>query len=176
MCLMNFKIPFYDIVNFFLTGLVAVCGLIILVPGVPSSITNNAVISKMCDMPGDFELIISVFVFACSYEVGLVVNRIGSTVVEPILKKLKLIPFDDNYKLYNERKKEFPIMDVLSREYAVSRTGATLFFLLAFLALLGPFKAISILFLLITALFIISCRKHAAKIVILMAATPKPNK
>ena len=39
---------------------------------------------------------------------------------QPLLKSTKLIPFNDNYTLFNQKKKEYSIMSTLSREYALS--------------------------------------------------------
>lgn len=162
---MSIKVPFYHIVNMFLTGLVFMGGFILLLPNVSYTFLSNPAISKMNDMPDILEI---VFVFAGAYEVGLIINRFGSLMIEPVFKKLKLIPYDDDYSKYNERKKAFPILDTLSREYALSRTGVALFLFLAIIALFSQYKLSSILFLLILVLYFFSCRKHAGRIVSLM--------
>lgn len=162
---MNIKVPFYHIVNMFLTGLVFMGGFMLLLPAVSNILLNNPVVLKLNNTPDIIEI---VFVFACAYEVGIIINRFGSVLIEPLFKKWKLIPFDDNYNKYNEKKKAFPILDTLSREYALSRTGVTLFLFLTIIALFSQYKLSSVLFLLILILYFFSCRKHAGKIVALM--------
>jgi len=74
-------------------------------------------------------------------------------------------------KKFNEKKKQFPIMDVLSREYALSRTSMTLFFLMAILSLTQSCYEFTIVMFVLTLIFYFSLRKHAGKIVKLMSDT-----
>ena len=107
----------------------------------------------------------------CSSDlIGFVLNRAGSVFIEPVFKKLKIIPFNDDYKLYNDMSKEYPIMKVLSREYALSRTSSLLFALLFISSLFSGKKIYMMIFVLCTVMFVLSCRKHATKIVTLMEA------
>lgn len=115
-----------------------------------------------------FETLVTVCIFALIYEIGFIINRIGSVIIENILLSLKLIPFDNDYKKFNERKKEYPIMEILSREYALSRNSFTLFLLLAIISLIKFNWVLFGLFLAISVLFFFSIRKHSLKIVKLM--------
>lgn len=163
---MEIKLPLYDILNIFLTGLVFIGGCVLLFSQYIIDLLKNEIIKGLSAGP---EIVITVCVFAIAYETGLIINRIGSTIIEPIFKKTKLIPFNDDYALFNEKKKQYPIMSTLSREYALSRTGIVLFLLLAVLALFSNIKLLSIPLLIIAIIFYISCRKHAGKIVKLMS-------
>lgn len=51
------------------------------------------------------EVVITFILFGLIYEIGFIINRIGSIVIEPIFKKFKIIHFKNDYKLFNERKK-----------------------------------------------------------------------
>ncbi len=86
-------------------------------------------------------------------EAGLIVNWIGSVLIETILKKLRWIPYNDDYVKYNKKQNKYPIMHTLSREYALSRTGIAVFLLLAIMALFGTKKLAAIPFVLIAILF-----------------------
>ena len=163
---MEIKLPLYNILNMFLTGLVFIGGCVLLFPQYIIDLLNNEIIKGLGAGP---EIVITVCVFAIAYETGLIINRIGSTIIEPVFKKTKLIPFNDDYTLFNEKKKQYPIMSTLSREYALSRTGIVLFLLLAVLALFSSTKLLSIPLLIIAIIFYVSCRKHAGKIVKLMS-------
>ena len=161
---METKIPFYNIVNMFLTGLVFVgCCVLIF-----RDMLIDFDFSKFENIGAGLETIITVSFFAIIYEIGYIINRLGSVFVEPFLKKTKIIKLNNDYKKFNECKQKFPILSTLSREYALSRTSIVLFAILAILS--GIFKQWWLLFIFIVVmfLFIFSCRKHAKKIVDIM--------
>lgn len=162
---MEIKIPFYNILNMFLTGLVFIGGCTMVYPEVASNILLSDVMVSLGTGP---EIVFTVCVFAAAYEVGLIINRIGSVIIEPIFKKVKLIPFNDDYKEFNKKKKEFPIMSTLSREYALSRTGVALFGILSAVAYHGDSKFLGRVFVMTAVIYYLSYRKHARKIVTLM--------
>ncbi|MEG2453201.1 MAG: hypothetical protein RSA77_10000 [Clostridium sp.] len=162
---MEIKVPFYNILNMFLTGLVFIGGCVIIYPDCTLMIFNNEIVKSLGTGP---EVVITVCVFAVAYEMGLVINRAGSVIMEPLLKWAKLIPFNDNYLLFNEKKKQYPIMSTLSREYALSRTGIMLFLTLFVLSIIASRQLLAIACIVIALVYYFSCRKHAAKIVALM--------
>ena len=162
---MEIKIPFYNILNMFLTGLVFIGGCVLIFPEYVLGVLNNEIIKNLGAGP---EIIVTVCDFATSYEIGLIINRVGSVVIEDFLKWTKLIPFNDNYVLFNEKKKEYPIMSTLSREYALSRTGIALFLALLILASIACKWTIAIACAVITIVYYLSCRNHSSKIVELM--------
>lgn len=162
---MGDKIPFYNIVNMLLTGFIFVgCCMFIYF-----DIFINALASVIFPEIGIVsETIITISFFAIIYEVGYIINRVGSIITEPILKKTKAIPFNSDYKKFNDCKEHYPILNTLSREYALSRTSLTLFLIIATLALLQKQWMLALVFLLISLLFGFSCRKHATKVVDIM--------
>lgn len=162
---MEIKIPFYNILNMFLTGLVFIGGSIIIFPDTAVTILNSDIIKSLGAGP---EIVLTVCTFAIAYEVGLIINRTGSVILESFLKWARWIPFNDNYTLFNQKKKEYPIMSTLSREYALSRTGVVLFLSLLILSALEAKWALVVICAVITGIYFFSCRKHARKIVELM--------
>lgn len=162
---MEIKIPLYDLLNKFLTGLVFIGGSVVVYPARALSILKSEIVRNLGTGP---EIVVTVAVFATAYELGLIINRFGSVIIEDVLKRLKLIQFNNDYTLFNEAKKKYPIMSTLSREYALSRTGIALFFLLLVLSFLAGRWLVGISCFVITIIYYLSCRKHADKIVKLM--------
>ncbi|MBU9744256.1 hypothetical protein KTH81_10530 [Lachnospiraceae bacterium ASD3451] len=162
---MEVKVPFYNILNIFLIGLVFIGGCLIIFPDTVVAIFSSDIIKTLGAGP---EIVITVCTFAVAYEVGLIINRTGSVILEPILKKIKFIPFNDNYTLFNQKKKEYPIMNTLSREYALSRTGIALFLSLLILSAVEGKRFLVAIYAVVTGIYFLSCRKHAGKIVELM--------
>ena len=169
---MEFKIPFYHVVNMLLTGLVLLGGGLLLFPNIALSVLDNSIFDRANAIP---EIIEAICFIAIAYEAGLIVNRIGSLLIEALLIKMKLIPFNNDYIRYNERQKKYPIMPILSREYALSRTGIALFVLLGVMALFSKCKIYSIPLFLIAVVYCASCRKNAKKIVALMGDLESKN-
>lgn len=162
---MEMKIPFYNIVNMLLTGLVFVGGLIIIFPQYAIQLIQSEFYENLKTGP---EVILTICIFAIAYEIGLIINRVGSVVIEPFLKKFKLIPFNDDYTLFNDKKKEYPIMGTLSREFALSRTSVALFLILSIISILNKCCIVFISYFFISIVFYLSCKKHSSKIVELM--------
>lgn len=162
---MEIKVPFYNILNMLLTGLVFVGGCIFIFPDKASTMLSSDIVKNLGAGP---EIIVVVCVFAVVYEIGLIINRIGSVVLEPFLKSTNFIQFNDDYTLFNQKKKEYPIMSTLSREYALSRTGAVLFLLLLILSVVKVKLPLAFICAIIAGIYFVSCRKFAGKIVALM--------
>lgn len=162
---MEIKIPFYNILNMFLTGLVLIGGCVVIFPEYALCVLENEIITNLGAGP---EIVVTVCAFAIAYEVGLIVNRIGSVIIETFLKWTKLIPFNNNYVLFNQKKQQYPIINTLSREYALSRTGIALFLILLILALVAHNRLMILVSSAALIVYYLSCRKHSIKIVSLM--------
>lgn len=162
---MEIKIPFYNLLNMFLTGLTFIGVNTFLFADLITDVLASKLLESINTGP---EILLSVCFFAVAYEIGLIINRIGSIILETLFKKLKWIPFDDNYIRFNIQKKKYPIMDTLSREYALSRTGVALFLLLTVFSLFSQIRMLSVPLALIAIVYFFSCRKHASKIVEIM--------
>lgn len=160
---MEIKIPFYNILNMLLTGFVFIgCLLLQYIEEVIFFINGKL----FFNLSAIDETLLIIILTAIAYEVGLILNRFGSVILEPILKKL--IPFDDRYKVFQEKAKEFPIMNILSREYALSRTGMGEFIILSIFSWKNEKYGLMLIFLIVSSIFYLSCKKHASKIVKLM--------
>lgn len=112
---MEIKVPFYNILNMFLTGLVFIGGCLVIFPDTAVALFNSDIIENLGAGP---EIVVTVCTFAVAYEVGLIINRTGSVVLEPLLKRTKLIPFNDMEISYIPKVlPEIFCMELLSRTY-----------------------------------------------------------
>lgn len=160
---MDIKFSTYDFLNKFILGLVFV-GVTIL-----SFVNPNNFFFKSLQEIKENGIIVTIFsvsAFAIVYEVGIIINRLGS-LLEELLRKCHWIYFNEDYKKFNDKKKENPILNVLSREYALSRNSIVLFFLISIVVFIR-FAWYGLIPLVIMILFYISCRKYSKKIVDLM--------
>ena len=160
---MEIKISTYDFFNKFILGLVLTGAVTIAFGG---DIDKLIEYTQGVKENGIIITVFSVSSLAIVYEIGIIINRLGS-ILEDVLKKTHLIPFNDDYKRYNEKKKEYPIMNVLSREYALSRNSIVLFLLISILTFVR-FGWYGFIPLAIMLMFYYSCWKYAKKIVDLM--------
>ena len=117
---MDVKIPLYNILNMFLTGFVFLAGIITLYPVTLIEVVTGEVFIKLSTVP---EIVLLLCLIASSYEIGLILNRAGSVIIEPVLIKTKFLRFSENYSLYAEASKKTPMLNTISREDALSRTS-----------------------------------------------------
>ena len=154
---MKEKLSLYEYLNFVLIGLIFTgCCVLVL----KDDEWVKTIFKEIKSLSLGIEVVITSILFGLIYEIGFIINRIGSIVIEPIFKK---------FKIFNERKKQYPIMEVLSREFALARTQISMFFILLVVSLLKQQFILSGVFFLLVLLFTLSMRKHSKKIVDLMS-------
>ena len=110
---MEVKVPFYNILNMFLTGLVFIGGCLIIFPDTAVALFNSDIIENLGAGP---EIVITVCTFAVAYDGCLIINRTGSVVVELLMKSTRLSPFNDNSTILIQENIEYYIMIILSSE------------------------------------------------------------
>jgi hypothetical protein len=169
---METKIPFYNLVNMFLTGLIFAGCCMILYQKQFVILLNSDFFKSLQSISTGFETIITISFFAVIYEIGFIINRIGS-LIESILKRVKIksliiLPFNNDYKKFNEKKNTFPILTVLSREYALSRTSMSLFLTMLVFSYFQRHYIFMIVMSVLVVIFSFSMRKHSSKIVDLL--------
>ena len=160
---MKIEISTYDFFNKFCLGLIFI-GVVIF-----SFIDDVENLVKTVGEIEENTIITTIFSFsvlALVYEVGIIINRLGS-LLEEFLKNTHLIPYNADYKKFNDRKKEYPIMNILSREYALSRNSIVLFLLISIIIFI-KFVWYGMIPFSIMLLFYFSCYKYARKIYDLM--------
>jgi len=124
---MEMKISTYDFLNKFILGL-AFVGVVIIAYADELSYFFESF--QNCKENTVIITVFTVSALALVYEVGIIINRLGS-LLEDVMRKTRLLPFNKDYKRFNDKKKEYPIMNVLSREYALSRNSIVLFLLIS---------------------------------------------
>lgn len=162
---METKMPFYNVLNMLLIGFILIISVCIAFPSLAVNLIKNDIVVGLSD-GGDIMLM--TFVFTVAYEVGYIINRLSSVLLEELFKKTKVIPYIDDYRKYNEVKKEYPVMDILSREYALSRTNIMLFLIIMVVEAFAKKFILALIAFACVTLFFFSCRKHAMKITNLM--------
>ena len=167
---MEIKIPLYNVLNMFLTGFVFLAGIITLYPIVLMEAVTGETFSKLSTIP---EIVLLLCLVASSYEIGLILNRAGSVIVEPVLRKSKFLQFSKDYSQYSEASKETPMLNTISREYALSRTSIIEFLILAIWSICVRKWLLCGVYFAIVIIFLFSCRKHSAKITAVVEALQK---
>jgi len=155
---METKVPFYNIVNIFLPGLVFIGSFILLFLNETKELANSVV---SLDNIG-LEVLITVSCFATTYEIGYIIFRIGAVMIEPILKKLFGWAIYDHFVEAKKMGAE-KSLEMLSREYGYARTQITLF---VFLSIITGIKKHWILLgvcVLCVVLFLFTARGHIKK-------------
>ena len=164
---MEFKIPFYNVINILFVGLVFSGLCMFLFPEIGGYTfdilgrTNNQV----------FNIVV---VLTLGYEMGLILNWIASLVVEPILINKKPLNkrcwfsrvFQISWKSYADyQKAENDKLNMLVREMNVARNHMTLFGVILIMAWITSRWGVVCCMLPIICLFYCAYKKHAKKIV-----------
>ena len=157
---MDVKIPLYNILNMFLTGFVFLAGIITLYPVTLIEVVTGEVFIKLSTVP----------------EIVLLLCLIGSVIIEPVLIKTKFLRFSENYSLYAEASKKTPMLNTISREYALSRTSIVEFLVLAIWSTCIGKWLLSVCYLAVAIVFLFSCKKHSAKIATVVEIFRKTHK
>lgn len=109
------KISEYQLFNFMLGGTVLA---FLVTETTPLNLLND-------------NILVAVFIY---YFIGLVVSRIGSLVIEPLYKKLRIVKYAP-YKQYLKATKLDSKIDILSQENNTYRTLVAMFLVYAFIYL-----------------------------------------
>ncbi|MDR0840080.1 MAG: hypothetical protein LBN26_01670 [Christensenellaceae bacterium] len=122
---METKVPFYNVVNILLPGLVFIgAGMFLFYDEV--KVLAAAVTSLGS---AGLEVLVVVAALAVAYEVGYIFFRLGVTAIEPLLKKM--FGWTDYEKFVAAKKAGAKSLGTLSREYSYALTQITLFIALA---------------------------------------------
>ena len=162
---MKEKIPFYNIVNMFFVGAVfSLCLLVLLHSYIPFEwIKENS------DLLSDWSVIISTVLLITMYEIGFVINRMGSVIVAPIYegkkrKKFKIWPKDDYRIDVSEIAKSNPRFQSLITELNLMRSHIMMSAILFVIALILKKWIWAGSFLIVIVIFTLGGRKHNSKI------------
>jgi hypothetical protein len=160
---METKIPFYNLVNMFLIGIVFVVFCSFILYGQLIDIVETYL--YLLKFAKEFTMLFSLAAIGFIYMIGLIINRFSSVVIEKILILFRFIQnIEKDYKDFNNCRKENPFLYTLSREYNLSRVSFTLWLLLTILSISFCHCILAIISLGISAIFIFSMKKFSGKI------------
>lgn len=164
------RIPFYNLLNVLFVGLVCLMCSVFIAPHklwsgwrLVQGLANNSTIEVM--------LFVSI-----AYLGGLVVNRMGSCLIEGVLKTetgydelphwIRLLKFPwCKYELYVRAQRKDSALKFLTREYVLSRNMVMLFLILTVVAFVCSKYVCGCVFLVSMVLFNLSMRKYVYKII-----------
>ena len=151
------KVEVYQFINYLLPGTIFVA--------IFSKIYRNEFI--------DNNVIIAVIEY---YFIGLILSRIGSLILEPILKKTKLIKYTD-YNKYIEVSKIDNKLDILQREANQYRTYIAMFIILVIIQIYTCIKnkkfSINLIFFVGLVILFIAAYKKQTKFILNRVDNPK---
>ena len=162
---MKDKIPFYNIANMFFVGAVfSLCLVILLRSYIPIEwIKENA------ELLSDWSILISSILLIAMYELGFIINRMGSVIIEPIyrgrkLKRFKIWPKDDYGIDVSEIEQVNPRFQSMVTELILMRSHIMMCLLLLIIAIVRCEWIWSVSLVALIVLFTFGGRKHNEKI------------
>lgn len=158
---MKDKIPFYNIANMFFVGSVFTFIVVVLFHDRFKLIDISAPIFTFLK---DWGVVVSAVLLIIMYELGFILNRASSIIIEPILTKTKIwpkYPYDKDVSEISESNSKFQSMIT---ELVLMRTHILLYFIVAVLSLFSPYKWFAVVCIVLVALFIFAGQKHNSKV------------
>lgn len=157
---MKDKIPFYNIVNMFFVGAVFSLCLVILLWGyIPFDwIQENA------ELLSDWSILISAILLIAMYELGFIINRMGSIIVAPFYQKIKLWPIGQYGIDVSELVQINPRFQSMITELNLMRSHIMMCLLLLVISLIMGEWVWSGIFVLLIVVFTLGGKKHNTKI------------
>lgn len=160
---MNITIPFYEIVNRFLLGLIFVAGIALFhVQEIMQWLSSEPVQSLA--FSAGLEIVVIVCMFALIYEIGYIINRFSSIGTEEFLILIKVWPKRSDYVQFNKAKEHYKILPVLAREYDFGKGQITLFSVLIIYALILRIWPFVLIYASIIVFFAVSGWKFSERI------------
>lgn len=157
---MKEKIPFYNIVNMFFVGCVFV---IFTIPFFIGAIDLDA-IKKYSEIMSNWTGIISVAAIAAMFEIGFIINRLGTIIIEPLYVVLKIWPREKYDVKVSEISQSNAKFQSMITELNLMRSHIMICLIILIAALfLGKFLYALSMFALI-CIFSFGGRKHNTKI------------
>lgn len=155
------KVPFYNVVNIFLPGLVLIGSCVLLFLGEVKTLTK-----AVTDLGSTgLEVLVTVSLFAVAYEVGYIIFRFGATFIEPLLKKMfGWADYKDFIAAGKTSTSAHDKLDMLSREYGYARTQITLCLTLATLTGVREQWWLMVCCIFCVILFTLTARGHMNRI------------
>lgn len=165
---MKDKIPFYNIVNMFFVGSIFTFLVGVLFYKQFGSVDIS---SPFFTFAKDWSVIISAVLLIVMYEIGFILNRASSVIIEPILTRTKIWPRYQYDKDVSEISKDNPKFQSMITELVLMRTHIFLYFIVSIISIFSAFKWFAIVCLVFIVIFVLAGRKHNAKINMIRSST-----
>lgn len=170
---MKDKMPFYNIANMFFVGSIFTFIILTLFHSLFRMVDVSAPIFAFLR---DWSVVVSAILLIVMYEIGFILNRASSILIEPILTKTKIWPkyeYDKDVSEISEKNSKFQSMIT---ELVLMRTHVLLYLITTVLSFFSPYKWFSGVSILLVILFVLSGRKHNAKINKIRKSTEEEQK
>lgn len=167
---MKGKIPFYNIINMFFVGAVFSIGAILMLRG------RIHIDQEYLDVAHEWRTIVSVLLIIAMYEVGLIINRMGSIIIEPILSKTKIWPkgtYNIDVLEISEKNSKFQSMIT---ELNLMRSHILIYLILFVFSIIEKRYWLTALFVVFVTIFIFGGKKHNTKINIIRKSYNEKHK
>lgn len=158
---MKDKIPFYNIVNMFFVGSVFTLLVAVLFHNQLGFVDLS---SPIFTFVKDWNVIISAVLLIAMYEIGFILNRASSIIIEPILTKAKIWPKYQYDKDVSEISKDNPKFEAMITDLVLMRSHILLYLILGVLSFFTPYTWFSFVCLVFIVIFIFAGKKHNKKI------------
>lgn len=157
---MKDKVPFYELVNMFFVGSVfTILALFLCFDSLPLDFVkdNSPVLA-------DWRFLISAVAFIAMYEVGFIINKIGSIIVAPLLSKTKIWPHEEYHVDVSEIAMKNARFQSMITELTLMRSHIVMFSALAIMSLCTGKGIYALPLVACIVIFVLAGRKHNARI------------
>ena len=153
---MKEKVPFYEVANMFFTGAAFTVVLILIVFDHPDF--NNRM-SEIISSFKDLSVVMSAAVLVAMYEIGFILNKIGSVLLGKSLEKLKIWPRESYGISVSQLEEKNSKFKSLNTELHVTRTHIIMYLILSIISLFFKKWILLVVFLSIAAIFLFAGRR-----------------
>jgi len=157
---METKVPFYNVVNILLPGLVFIGSSVFLF----FDEVKGLVIKITALESAGLEVLLAIASLAIAYESGYIIFRLGALFIEPLLKKM--FGWVDYGRFVAAQKAGAKSLEMYSREYGFARTHCTLFIALAIITGMRTHWVLMVLCMLCVVLFTLTTREHINRTIV----------
>lgn len=158
---MKDKIPFYNIANMFFVGSVFTFLVAVLFNNYFKNIDLSLPVFTFMK---DWSVVISAILLIAMYEVGFILNRASSVIIEPILTKTQIWPRYKYDKDVSEISKENPKFESMITDLVLMRSHILMYLIVGIVSLFSSYKWFFFICLIFIGVFIFGGRKHNDKI------------
>lgn len=155
---MKDKIPFYNIVNMFFVGAVFTIAVVLLLH------EKINIKPQYMAFAHDWNILVSALLIIIMYEVGFIINRAGSVIIDPLLVKTEIWP---RYKYgvdVSDISASNPKFQSMITELNLMRSHILIYIILLAISIVLKRYGFALLFVALIIIFILGGRKHNKKI------------